>query len=119
MTEPICMKLGMHIIAPQIISRAYFINSYHQSVCVNVYAFIVAGQRLGKNVTAATNTRRTVKELLEALFSVRSVLVLFSKLLVFSPKFRYFSNYDSKFGPHYSLRCGVMPTGSTLSLPQS
>jgi hypothetical protein len=54
--EPIFMKLG--IMAPEPISMAYFINLSHQYV----YPPIVARQRLGKNVTATTNTRsnRTV-----------------------------------------------------------
>jgi hypothetical protein len=38
-----------------------------------VYPLIVAGKRLGKNVTAATNTHATIGELLEASFSMRSV----------------------------------------------
>jgi hypothetical protein len=56
MPEPIFMKLGMYILALEPISAAYFINPFHQSVCVYVYSLIVARQRLGKNVNAATNT---------------------------------------------------------------
>jgi hypothetical protein len=41
----------------QPISTAYFINPSYQSVCLYVYPLIVASQRLGKNVTAGTNTR--------------------------------------------------------------
>jgi hypothetical protein len=67
------MKLGMYIIAPELISTAYFINLSHQSVCLYTYPHIVARQRLGKNVIAATNTHATIEELLEASFSVRSV----------------------------------------------
>jgi hypothetical protein len=48
---------------------AYFINPSHQSVCLYVYPLIVAGQRLGKSVTAATNTYVTIVELLDASFS--------------------------------------------------
>jgi hypothetical protein len=55
------------------ISTAYFINPSHQSVCLYVYPLIVARQRLGKNVTAATNTHATIEELLDASFSIRSV----------------------------------------------
>jgi hypothetical protein len=58
MGEPIFTKRGMHIMAPEPISTAYFINPSHQSVCLYVYPLIVARQRLGKNVTAATNTRK-------------------------------------------------------------
>jgi hypothetical protein len=46
--EPIFMNLGMYIIAPEPISTAYFINLSHQSVCLYVYPFIIARQRLGK-----------------------------------------------------------------------
>jgi hypothetical protein len=37
MPEPVFMKLGMCIMAPQPISVAYFINPSHQSVCLYVY----------------------------------------------------------------------------------
>jgi hypothetical protein len=52
------MKLGMHIMAPEPISTAYLINSSHQCACLYVYPSIVATQRLGKDVTAATNTQQ-------------------------------------------------------------
>jgi hypothetical protein len=73
MAESIFMKLGMYIMAPVPISTAYFINPSHQFVCLYVYPTLIARQRLGKSVTAATNTQATVEELLDALFSVRSV----------------------------------------------
>jgi hypothetical protein len=38
MPEPIFMKLGMYITAPEPISTAYFINPSHQSVCLFVYS---------------------------------------------------------------------------------
>jgi hypothetical protein len=47
------MKLGMYIMAPEPISAAYFINPFHQSVCLYVCMFIpriVARQRIGKIV---------------------------------------------------------------------
>jgi hypothetical protein len=56
MPEPIFMKLGTYIMAPEVISTAYFTNSSHQSVCLHVYPPIVARQRLGQNFTATTNT---------------------------------------------------------------
>jgi hypothetical protein len=34
--QPILMKLGIYVMAPELISKAYFINSSHQSVCVCV-----------------------------------------------------------------------------------
>jgi hypothetical protein len=37
MLEPIFMKLGMYITAPEPISTAYFINPSHHSVCLYVY----------------------------------------------------------------------------------
>jgi hypothetical protein len=93
MPEPIFMKLGMYTMAPEPISTANFINPAHQSVCLYVYSFIVAEQRLGKNVTAATNTHATKEELLDALFSMRSVSYqrkvgdyFFPELLVFTFK---------------------------------
>jgi hypothetical protein len=63
----------LYIMATEPISAVYVINSSHQSVCLYVNSDNVARQRLDKNVTAATNTRATIEELLEALFSLRSV----------------------------------------------
>jgi hypothetical protein len=57
MIEPVISKLVMYITAPEPISTAYFINPLHQSVCLYVYPLIVARQRLGKNVTTATNAK--------------------------------------------------------------
>jgi hypothetical protein len=59
------MRLGMYIMAPEPISTAYFINPSHQSVCLYVYPYIVARPGLGRNFTAATNTRETMEELLD------------------------------------------------------
>jgi hypothetical protein len=56
--------------APEAISTVYFTNFSHQSVCLHVY---VARQQLSKNVTAAMNTHATIEELLDALFSMRSI----------------------------------------------
>jgi hypothetical protein len=49
MAEPIFMKLGMYIMAPEPISVAYFMNPYRQSVCLYVYPLTVATQQLTKN----------------------------------------------------------------------
>jgi hypothetical protein len=57
--EPIFMKLHMHIMVPEPISSAYFINP--TVLCLYVYIARVAW-----------NTRATIEELL-ALFSMRSV----------------------------------------------
>jgi hypothetical protein len=69
--KPICMKLRMYNMAPEPISAAYFINPFHQSLYM--YLPIVARQRLGKIVTAETNTNATVGELFKASFSMRYV----------------------------------------------
>jgi hypothetical protein len=58
MLEPVLMKLGTYIMALEHISTAYFINLSHQSVSVYVFS-AVAKQRMGKNITAATNTHAT------------------------------------------------------------
>jgi hypothetical protein len=62
----------MYNMAPEPIRTAYFINTTHPSVCLYVYPPIVARQRLGKNVTEATNTHTTI-DLLNPSFSIRSV----------------------------------------------
>jgi hypothetical protein len=55
------MKLDIYIIAAESILTAYFINLSHQSVCLYEFHTIVARQRLGKRVAAATNTRNSVR----------------------------------------------------------
>jgi hypothetical protein len=67
MPEPIFMKLCMYIMEPEPISTAYFINPSQKSVCLYVYPPFVARQRLGTNVTAATNTH-AMEELLARRF---------------------------------------------------
>jgi hypothetical protein len=74
MPEPVFMKLGMYIMAAKPKSAAYLINPFHKSLCLYVYPSTVARQWLGKNVTAVTNTHETIVELLDVLFSMRSVL---------------------------------------------
>jgi hypothetical protein len=59
--------------APEAISTKYFINPYHQSVCLHVYLSTVARQRLDKIVAAAANTHATTKEVFDASFYMRSV----------------------------------------------
>jgi hypothetical protein len=56
------------------ISTAYFINSFHQSLCLYVYTLFVAKQRLGKNVTTAMNTEETTEELLGVSFTMFHVV---------------------------------------------
>jgi hypothetical protein len=70
MFEPIFMKLGMYIIALEPISAAYLKNPSHQSVCL--HPPIIAKQRLGKHVFAATNARNS-RRIVDASSSIRSV----------------------------------------------
>jgi hypothetical protein len=58
MPEPIFMKLGMYIMAPEPTTE-YYIKYSHQSVYLYVYPLIVVRQRLGKNITAATKAHAT------------------------------------------------------------
>jgi hypothetical protein len=71
--KPIFTKLGIYIMSLEPVSTAYFINTSHQFACLYVYLSIVTRQRLGKNVTTAKNIHVTVKELLDASFSMRPV----------------------------------------------
>jgi hypothetical protein len=57
---------------PEPISTAYFINPFHP-VYLYAYPLIVARQRLGKKVVAATDTHTIIKEFLDASFSMQSV----------------------------------------------
>jgi hypothetical protein len=67
----VIMLLRIHKSIPhKSATELFFINPSHQSVSVYVYPFDVAMQRLGKNVTAATNTHETTEELLDDSFSV-------------------------------------------------
>jgi hypothetical protein len=56
MPEPVFMKLGTHIMAPEPIPAAYIMKPSSQSVCRYLQPTIVSRQRFSKNVTAATNT---------------------------------------------------------------
>jgi hypothetical protein len=49
---------------PEPISTVYVTNPSHQSLSLYVYPPIVARQRFGKHVPAATNTHATIQELL-------------------------------------------------------
>jgi hypothetical protein len=73
MAELISIQLCMCIMAPELISTAYFMNPSHQSVCLYVYPSIVARQWLGRNVTTVANTDVPIEELLDASFSMWSV----------------------------------------------
>jgi hypothetical protein len=71
--EQFFMKFGMYIMTPEPASTTYCINPSRQSVCLYVYPHTVARQRLGKNVTASSNTHATIEELLDASFPMQSV----------------------------------------------
>jgi hypothetical protein len=79
MPEPIFIKLGTYIMAPEPISTAYFINPSRQSVsaCVSFLSLLgkgsvkcippfIARQRIGKHVPAATSIRNNRRILLDA-----------------------------------------------------
>jgi hypothetical protein len=69
-----CLKHGLYIMVPEPISTAYFINLSLQSVFVRMrIPPITARQRLGTNVTAVPNTHVTIKESLDASFSMQLV----------------------------------------------
>jgi hypothetical protein len=70
--QSIFIKHGMYIMTLEPNSLTYFINPSHHTVSVCVPP-VIARQRLGKNVSAATNTHTTTEDLLDASFSMRSV----------------------------------------------
>jgi hypothetical protein len=57
-----------HMTATEPISTSYFLNPFHQSVCLCVYPI-----SFGKIVTATTNTQATIEDLLDLSFSMRCV----------------------------------------------
>jgi hypothetical protein len=71
MPEPIFMKLGTYVVAPE----PNINGVLHKSIpsVLYVYPSTVSTQWFGKTVTTATNTHATTK-LLEASFTMRSVL---------------------------------------------
>jgi hypothetical protein len=73
MTEPIFMKLGISIMAPEPIETKYFKIPSLQSVCLYVIPLPLLANGFGKNVTAAMNTQATIEELLVTSFSMRCV----------------------------------------------
>jgi hypothetical protein len=58
MNELIFVKLDVFIMAPESISTACFVYSSHQTACKLP---AVAGKRLGKNITAESNTQETIE----------------------------------------------------------
>jgi hypothetical protein len=92
MPEPIFMKLSMYIMTLEPISMTFFMHPFRQSVCLYVYSHIVIRQRLGKNFTAATNTRAAIEESLDALFSMWSVSYQRKVAISSSQNFLYLNN---------------------------
>jgi hypothetical protein len=89
------MKLGTYIMARERISTAYFINPSHHPVCLCVSP-IFARQRLGqKNLMAATNTHATIKQLLVASFSMRSMSYEGKQAISFSQNFLFVTVFMS------------------------
>jgi hypothetical protein len=72
MPEPVFMKVAMYIMALQSISTAYFINPSRQPVCLYVYPLSLLGNGSIKKRNRG-NEYATVKELLGASFSFRSL----------------------------------------------
>jgi hypothetical protein len=58
------LRIPVCIMATVPISAAYFINSSRQPV----HARVVARQRLGNNIAAATNTLTTIEESVDAFY---------------------------------------------------
>jgi hypothetical protein len=73
MRSPCYLCCYVYIMASDPISTAYFIYPSRRSVCLYVYPLNFARQRLGKNVTVATNTHLTIEKLLDASFSMLSL----------------------------------------------
>jgi hypothetical protein len=66
------MKLGMYIMATSTHLNGVLHRS-HLSVCLYMYPFIIARQRIDKNFNRARNIDATIEELLHSSFSIRSV----------------------------------------------
>jgi hypothetical protein len=96
MPEEIFMKLGMYwyIMAAEPISTGYFINPFHQSVSVCVSLLSLQGngsvkcippfgarQRLGKHVSAATNTCNNRSIVERVIFCVSVVLSVYPHIV--------------------------------------
>jgi hypothetical protein len=73
MAEPVFTKISMYITATESISTAYYTNPSHQPVCLYVYPTVIARQRLGKKLTAATNIQAIIRGFLKASFYLQSV----------------------------------------------
>jgi hypothetical protein len=95
MPEPIFIKLGMYIMATEPIWTAYILNPSHHSVsvCVSLFSLLgnssvnciplfIARQRLGENVTAATNTRNNRRIVAHSIFYAVRVVSKASRVLV-------------------------------------
>jgi hypothetical protein len=84
MPEPIFIKLcRIYIVAPEPISKAHFINPYHKPVSVCVFPLSLLGNG-SVNTFPRQRIHVTIANLLDASFSIRSVLYQMS-LSVYPP----------------------------------
>jgi hypothetical protein len=90
------MKLGMYIMAPEPISTDYLINYSQHSMGLYLYHLTVAKQRLGKNVTSATNTHAVIAELLDLSFSIWSLSYQRKVGRYFFPEYLIYWKYSLK-----------------------
>jgi hypothetical protein len=95
------MKLGMYIMTPEPISKAYFINPSHESVCLQVHLLIVARQRLGKNFAVAMNTQATIKIVGRVVFYAVRVVSEETRPLVLPRTSRLVQLYNTGKDFHY------------------
>jgi hypothetical protein len=83
MPEPIFMKLGMYIILPNPIWTAYFINPFHQCVCVSVFLSPLSLLCNGSlNTFLRQRIHAPIEDKLDAFFYVVRVVSKDSKRLV-------------------------------------
>lgn len=68
------MTIGMYVVAPQPDTAAFFIKSSHESVS-NVYPLIVSRELLNKKLPWQQMHMQKYVELLDALFSISSVVI--------------------------------------------
>jgi hypothetical protein len=119
MFDTIFMKLDIYIyiyiyiMAFEPIPTGYFINPPRQSVCLYMYPTIVAGQRLGRNVTATTNTLATCEDLAIASTKLQTI----SKIDDWTKKWRIKTNLSKSTRIHPTQPNLSLKTGN-VDLPQ-
>jgi hypothetical protein len=73
MPEPVFMKLSMYIMAAEPILTAYFIDPFHQSVCLYVYPRLLLLGSGSVDTFPWQRIHTPIEELLEASFYLRCV----------------------------------------------